>query len=69
VDGRDKPGRDEKASAVPGRSLCRGYDKARRVISISYGFARILYMIPRASCAGCWKIRRDRALLASRQAS
>lgn len=22
----------------PGRSLCRGYDKARPVLSISYGF-------------------------------
>jgi hypothetical protein len=53
----------------PGRSLCRGYDKARPVISISYGFARILHLIRRASCARCWKIRHDRTLLASGQAS
>jgi hypothetical protein len=59
----------KKRVPCPGRSLCRGYDKARLAISISYGFACILPMIRRAFCAGCWKIRHDRILLASGQVS
>jgi hypothetical protein len=53
----------------PGRPLCRAYDGAQMVISISYGLACILPLIRRASCAGCWKIRHDRTLLASGQVS
>jgi hypothetical protein len=64
--GERKRRRPSEGYALP---LCRGYDGARPAISISYGFACILYLIRHAARAGCWKIRHDRILLASRQAS